>query len=93
MAKPPGGKTVVTRRRAGPCKEGGGLSFARACMTSQCITSWGLSSNDITSLHVSDHLAYAEHVERPARRAGLSASINNNDGIEAKCANLSMGIL
>ena len=27
-----------------------GLSFARACMTSQCITSWGLSSNGITSL-------------------------------------------
>ena len=75
MAKPPGGKNVVTRMRAGPCKEGGGLSFARACMTSQCITSWGLSSNDITSLHVSDHLAYAEHMERPARRAGLSTSI------------------
>ena len=27
-----------------------GLSFARTCMTSQCITSWGLSSNGITSL-------------------------------------------
>ena len=27
-----------------------GLSFARACMTSQCITRWGLSSNGITSL-------------------------------------------
>ena len=27
-----------------------GLSFARACMTSQCITSWGLNSNGITSL-------------------------------------------
>ena len=118
MAKPPGGKNIVTRRRVGPCKGGGGgswsmqqgggpvhtkprsltcadfeyvftiptsanillhsfvhymslyaeslhghgrsvtltspgqpgLSFARACMTSQCITSWGLSSNGITSL-------------------------------------------
>ena len=27
-----------------------GLSFVRACMTSQSITSWGLSSNGITSL-------------------------------------------
>ena len=27
-----------------------GLSLSRACMTSQCITSWGLSSNGITSL-------------------------------------------
>ena len=27
-----------------------GLSFARTCMTSQCIISWGLSNNGITSL-------------------------------------------
>ena len=38
MAKPPGGKTVGTRRRVGPCKEGGQLVHATRRRAGPCKT-------------------------------------------------------
>ena len=52
-----------------------GLSFARTCMASQCITSWGLSSNGIASLFRPAGIRRARGETRPYVPGGKTRNV------------------